>query len=128
MGVSQLWKVVTWNWVTNARFRTAELTAAVLCVSAPEIGSLFHTRKRGKVSTSIVNGNYRRDIQRRIWTSRGVSMLNQSNRTMNSECYLELHEGNRYDPKASRENNLEEHHMPGEVNVTQEIRVVSHVV
>lgn len=75
-----------------------------------------------------MNGNYRRDVQHRKWNSRGVSMLNQSNGTMTSDRYLELHEGNRYDVEASRGNALGEQHMPGEVNVTQEVRVVSHVV
>ena len=47
---------------------------------------------------------------------------------MNSESYFELHEGNKYDVEASQENTLGEQRAPGEVNVTQEISVVSHVV
>ncbi len=47
---------------------------------------------------------------------------------MNSECYIELHKGNKYDVEASQGNTLGEQRMPGEVNVPQGIRVVSQVV
>ena len=116
------------NWFANERFRTAELTAAVLCVSAPELGSLFHTRKRGQASASILNGTYRRDMGFRMRTSSGVPIVNPSYRTMDSECYLELHEGNKCDVEASQESALGAQCMPGEFNITQEIRVVSSVV
>ena len=55
-------------------------------------------------------------------------MLDDSDRTMGSESYLELHEGHEYDVEASREETYLEQRIPGEVNVTQEIRVDSHIV
>lgn len=128
MGVSQLLNLSSWDYAAEKRSRTAELTAGVLCVSAPELGSLFHKRKGGQPSASIVNGNYHRDNTHRRWMSRGVSMLNHSNRTMSSEPYHELQEGHKYDVEVSRESIHGKQRIPGEVNVTQEIRVDSHVV
>ena len=119
--------VIPWDWVADRRFRIAELTAGVLCVSAPEIGPLFHKRKHGQPSASILNGNYRRGNARFTWANRGVSMLNHSERTMNNESYLELHEGHKYDVEASGESTHERPRMPGEVMLTQEIRVDSRV-
>lgn len=117
----------TWVQPDIVMWGTAELTAGVLCVSAPETGSLFHKRKRRHPSASIVNGNYLRDTRRRKWLGRGGSILDHSDRTVGSESYIELHEGQKYDVEASREDTYLEQHIPGEVNVTQEIRVESHV-
>ena len=47
---------------------------------------------------------------------------------MGSESYLELDEDHRYDVEASPEHTYLAQRIPGQVNVTQEIRVDSYVV
>ena len=120
--------MVSGDCVANSSCRTAELTTGVLCVSCPEIGTLFRKRERGLPTPSIVNGDYRRDPTNRKWTSRGTSKLNHENRKMDRESYLELNEGRMYDVQATRDSSHAEQHVPGEVFVTQEYRIDSRVV
>ena len=75
-----------------------------------------------------MNGDYRRNNTYRKGASRGISVINHSNKTMDSDSYLELREADTYDVKASRESNHEELCVPGEVHVTRDIRVESQMV
>lgn len=100
----------------------------MLCVSAPETGAVFQKKGRTGPTASIVNGDYRRDTSYRRRAARGVSMINHSNKTTESESYLELHEGDMYDVQASRDSGHGEPNVPGEVHVTHDIRVDSQMV
>ena len=60
--------------------------------------------------------------------SRTVAKLNAGSTIVNSDSYFELDEGLTYDVRAMRASTHREGIVPGEVNVTQEVRVESHVV
>ena len=75
-----------------------------------------------------MNGEYRRDTTHRKRANHGVSFLNHSDKTTNSESYLELDGGHMYDVQASRNSTYGVQRLPGEVRVTEEISVDSHMV
>ena len=127
MGVSPQTSTHTAS-LTNNQQSTAELSTGVLCVSCPEITPLFHRKQRSRPSASIVDGSHRKDSMYRGRVGHGISVPSNTHRKNGSEAYIELNEAHMYDFQILRAADHEQRHSPGEVQVTHEFSVDTHIV
>ncbi|KAI1759339.1 hypothetical protein GGR53DRAFT_523934 [Hypoxylon sp. FL1150] len=100
----------------------AELTAGLLCVCFPETWLLFKRKRRPGPSSSIINGNYRRETT--VYQGQGThgisTMITRNIMKTENDPYIELDEVETYNPGAYGISAQQ-----GEVTVTREVRVDS---